>query len=748
MGKNAINVLGIIYNDLDDKQKQITFEKIVEFSEVKDMEMRSGAIRAMGNLYKNLNEELKPIAFNRIIKGFNDKDLEVRIEILDILGQIYTKLDESLKRLTFKKSVEKHKDENVQIVKKRIDFLGKIYQTLDNEEKQITFNIITKIFGDKNSDIRDHVKEVLLKNYNSFLPSQKTLAHKMITKIVLDVLLKLFWRKERAILFTNQLHKKEVRVKTLAFFIKKLPKLKKKENKIIFEYISQIAENNQLGFVSQFTVLDEFIKASEFVRKTKDRAILKRFGDLLYPEIELNIDELKKNSPDIFQYLGRHEDIRSDCIQLLAKYHSYLEGKFYRSKLAEKENKLIEKGVEVNPKQSRRFEKKFVEDLCSNVELVRYNAFVTALKNIWHSALKAVVGDEIPEGLCKSKNLERAIIGCYQERKMIEHIRHMDKEKEVDDWEREQRRKALLFREMVKRHVKGELDNKWIWELEENNGIVKVLEKKYNLKAWREGCEHVIKVIMRKDVQKKLKEKNKAILHEIGELCIKHGLKIDDLLRGGGSIEVKTWELDRFFKKNLSKVRDGFVRQEIQTLLNNLSSNVGQFQTRGGKVFFRLCQNPVEALNMASGFSSCLQLDANNVEVLFNNVVDVNKHVAYAYDEEGKRIGRVLLVLTDKGILTFRFYDNTTLDLRKGWLEFLVKLGEELDAKVFIPEGFAKDSGIVELLRNHGAKEETDLEFVVRMPTFCEWYDDIKMRKVMMNSGEKRHKIKCKTYSF
>lgn len=67
--------------------------------------------------------------------------------------------------------------------------------------------------------------------------------------------------------------------------------------------------------------------------------------------------------------------------------------------------------------------------------------------------------------------------------------------------------------------------------------------------------------------------------------------------------------------------------------------------------------DPLLALRMGSWFDTCLALDDFNRSSALTNVIEANRHVVYALDDENRVIGRKLIAVTDDGrLLGWRFY--------------------------------------------------------------------------------------------
>ena len=94
----------------------------------------------------------------------------------------------------------------------------------------------------------------------------------------------------------------------------------------------------------------------------------------------------------------------------------------------------------------------------------------------------------------------------------------------------------------------------------------------------------------------------------------------------------------------------------IEPWLNPVGSR--EFEIKNDqKITLEIEKDPLKIFQMGWHFSTCLSPDGCNFYSVFSNIVDINKQVVYAYDQNEKVVGRCLLALNSHGkILTFEPY--------------------------------------------------------------------------------------------
>jgi hypothetical protein len=78
-----------------------------------------------------------------------------------------------------------------------------------------------------------------------------------------------------------------------------------------------------------------------------------------------------------------------------------------------------------------------------------------------------------------------------------------------------------------------------------------------------------------------------------------------------------------------------------------------------GRILLTVETDPFEILFMGEyGFASCLSLRGSNAWSAVSNAIDIDKAIVWAREPGGNVVGRRLLALTPRGVLTYRTYTN------------------------------------------------------------------------------------------
>jgi hypothetical protein len=78
-----------------------------------------------------------------------------------------------------------------------------------------------------------------------------------------------------------------------------------------------------------------------------------------------------------------------------------------------------------------------------------------------------------------------------------------------------------------------------------------------------------------------------------------------------------------------------------------------------GKIRLQVETDPIQILFMGEyGFASCLSLRGSNVWSAVSNAIDVDKAILWAKEANGNVVGRRLIALTERGVLSYRTYTN------------------------------------------------------------------------------------------
>jgi hypothetical protein len=108
----------------------------------------------------------------------------------------------------------------------------------------------------------------------------------------------------------------------------------------------------------------------------------------------------------------------------------------------------------------------------------------------------------------------------------------------------------------------------------------------------------------------------------------------------------------------------------------------------GMPVWLAFEHDPLEIFQMGAHFETCLSPGNFNFFSVFANAADINKHVIYARDNNGRVLGRCLIALTERGaLLTFAAYCH---DSRLGFADMVaalvMRMAEQMKTAV-VPSG-------------------------------------------------------------
>jgi hypothetical protein len=103
-----------------------------------------------------------------------------------------------------------------------------------------------------------------------------------------------------------------------------------------------------------------------------------------------------------------------------------------------------------------------------------------------------------------------------------------------------------------------------------------------------------------------------------------------------------------------------------------------------GRIVLEVETDPFEILFMGEyGFASCLSLRGVNVWSAVSNAIDVDKGIVWAKESNGNVVGRRLIALTDRGLLSYRTYANRHgLSLDGMFRRFLDEYAERLGVPI------------------------------------------------------------------
>jgi hypothetical protein len=157
-------------------------------------------------------------------------------------------------------------------------------------------------------------------------------------------------------------------------------------------------------------------------------------------------------------------------------------------------------------------------------------------------------------------------------------------------------------------------------------------------------------------------------------------LKIEGLEKAGYP------ELREKFLEVRPTVKDPAVAEEIGNNLERIRIALQQEDESDfeGKITLEIETDPFHVLFMGEyGFASCLSLRGSNVWSAVSNAIDIDKAVVWARDPAGNIVGRRLIALTPKGVVSYRTYTNRHgLSLNGFFTKFLDAYAEHCGTKV------------------------------------------------------------------
>ncbi len=163
--------------------------------------------------------------------------------------------------------------------------------------------------------------------------------------------------------------------------------------------------------------------------------------------------------------------------------------------------------------------------------------------------------------------------------------------------------------------------------------------------------------------------------------------------------------------------------RDINDRISNIENmRMERFYDSEEKVTIYVSHDPIEALNLGVGFSSCLNiLDGEYKKDALVNMLDLNKRVIYVKNSNGKRIGRLVVALVyvegKKALLPIsRFYTNTTLNLEGAMLTYLKAYSEHLGIPLLMTDNVIADlcgteTVLITLGRAFSLSVHNDFEF-------------------------------------
>ena len=154
-------------------------------------------------------------------------------------------------------------------------------------------------------------------------------------------------------------------------------------------------------------------------------------------------------------------------------------------------------------------------------------------------------------------------------------------------------------------------------------------------------------------------------------------------------------------------------------------------------------KDPIEGSQMGIVSHSCTNITSgSNSFAAIANIVDGNKKVIYACDaKDNRKLGRVLAVLTSKGIVTHRIYDNSNLDTSSAWIDFLHTYASNCNTPLIVPESRCNSEARDELI-SLGAKLKT-VSTRLHKAVCTHWYDDNVSSRVEIGAFGYRMRFKA-----
>ncbi|MBI4447410.1 hypothetical protein HY643_00365, partial [Candidatus Woesearchaeota archaeon] len=172
-----------------------------------------------------------------------------------------------------------------------------------------------------------------------------------------------------------------------------------------------------------------------------------------------------------------------------------------------------------------------------------------------------------------------------------------------------------------------------------------------------------------------------------------------------------------------------------------ISGHEKQYEICGEQITFYDSKEIIESLNMGVVTDSCLNIKegANGFSAV-TNTVDNNKKAVYL-KVDGKKVGRTLAVLTDKGIMTFHIYNNRSeLDISEAWLDYFTEYAKKVNVPLIIPNTYL-DNKFRGLLEKRNAKKK-EIKAKLHRAVAPRWYSD----QICAQRDESGYKLRCTAY--
>jgi hypothetical protein len=288
---------------------------------------------------------------------------------------------------------------------------------------------------------------------------------------------------------------------------------------------------------------------------------------------------------------------------------------------------------EVGLREQRALAKKVADALRAQAAEIAQKAIDTAAKDAYRAAVRHVLGrdidlDRIEPGVLPAFLYYGRLGRMPNNRKYLARLIEDRIEGRPHDWMRTEP-PALAWAESVTKQQPG-----------------------IRLERWREA--------FRKEFsyrpESAAREKQKRIefdLEQTRDLLAK--LEVEGVEKAGYE------ELRAKFLEARPKAKNPAVVEEIGNNLERIRIALQQEDQSDyeGKIALEIETDPFRVLFMGEyGFASCLSLRGANVWSAVSNAIDVDKAIVWARDPSGNIVGRRLIALVPKGVLSYRTYTN------------------------------------------------------------------------------------------
>jgi hypothetical protein len=290
---------------------------------------------------------------------------------------------------------------------------------------------------------------------------------------------------------------------------------------------------------------------------------------------------------------------------------------------------------ELGPREKRALAKKVMDALRVQAAEIAQRAIDAAAKDAYRAAVKHVLGrdvdlDRIEPGVLPAFLYHARLGRMPNNRKYLARLIEDRIEGRPHDWMRTEP-KAAAWAASVTKEFPGVRLERWRAEF----------RKEYSYRP-----------------ESAAREKQKRIesdLEQTRRLFLDLDLEIEGLEKAGYR------ELREKFLEVRPKAKKPAVIEEIENNLERIRIAIQQEEESDyeGKIVLEVETDPFHVLFMGEyGFASCLSLRGSNVWSAVSNAVDIDKVIVWARDPSGNIVGRRLIALTPKGVVSYRTYTN------------------------------------------------------------------------------------------